>query len=1233
MNPLTLLDGPFSTYLAQTLLHFLWQGCVLGLSALAASWWLRKSPAQVRYAIHAAALVLMALCLPATYALLPAAKSNAATVASAAASARPATANPEQQTAEVRNIDRDAEPAAAGHSGDALEQAAAATSDQPVGQTSQAPLSAGLSGIPFANAVQRLAPYVTAAYLLGVSLMLVRLTVALWGGQRLRRASTPIQDASLLASIRRQAERIGLAAVPAALWCRRVSVPVVVGIVRPAILVPAQLATGLAPDQLASLLAHELAHIRRHDLLVNLLQRLIEAVLFFHPAVWLVSRAISRERENCCDDAVLALGWKPAQYADALLKMAELCFSPPALPLPRSPALLAASGESPSQFKRRLLRVLGVDPAPQVRLTRGGIVWLALALVPLFAAPLWLSRPAAGDAAPTERSEPAIARPAEGTWPQWGGSSHRNHVSAARDLPAAWDWKSGKNVQWSAPLGSQSYSSPVVAGGRVFIGTNNGAARIKRFPSEVDLACLQCFDATNAEFLWQYSSPKLPTGRAHDWPMIGLCGTPCVEGDRLWVVTNRCEVVCLDVDGFRDGQNDGPIQNEESIAADEADVVWRLDMMKELGVNPRHQACSSPTCSGELLLVNTSNSPDESYANVPAPGAPSFVALDRRTGQVVWSNAFPGKNILGSSCPGTSPAAAVIDGVPQAIFAGGDGWLYGFDLREIQQGKTKLLWKFDCNPKDSRWDFAGKGARGSLIATPVVHDGRVFIAVGRNPEEGEGPGRLWCIDPSKRGDISSELVFNRADPSTPVPFKLPQAADKTQGDYTRANPNSGVIWHYASFDLNGDGKLAYEESMHRSTGSVTIDGGLAVVADGSGIVHCLDAKTGRVHWTHDLLAAAWGTPLVADGKIYVGDEDGEIAIFRLAPAKEILAELEHPGPIYGTPAAVNRTLYVPTRGALVAVTQKAEPDPARAKPAAAPEKRMPPRTTAKAEPGRREIEVIAAEKSKLVGVERWTREIIWVHQVPDVPGLPATAEGRVYCGDEMGRFFCLDVQSGKPLWSIDADDAITGGPEVSGKRVLFGTHGGTLYCLQIDQGTEQWKLKLPDQIQSTPRVYDGKVVLLAGCDSHLHFIDIETGKEIRSLDMGGPTASQPLVLDDLAFIATEAGEVMCCRVDGSDWLWKRDVAEGKSVRGFGAVVQGLLVVGTRNKEVLALDPETGKTLWKTSVSSAVDELPQIVGEQVIARTTDGRTYALHRQTGKVDLEVESRRLIFPAYRP
>ena len=124
----------------------------------------------------------------------------------------------------------------------------------------------------------------------------------------------------------------------------------------------------------------------------------------------------------------------------------------------------------------------------------------------------------------------------------------------------SWDVETGQNIKWAAKLGTSVYSSPILADGKIIIGTNNGAAYGRRLPAKVDASCLLCFDAETGDFLWQHANEKLATGRAHDWPEIGICSTSCVENGRLWYVNNRNELVCLDLDGFYDDENDGAVQ-------------------------------------------------------------------------------------------------------------------------------------------------------------------------------------------------------------------------------------------------------------------------------------------------------------------------------------------------------------------------------------------------------------------------------------------------------------------------------------------------------------------------------------------------------------------------------------------------------------------------------------------------------------------------------------------------
>lgn len=645
-----------------------------------------------------------------------------------------------------------------------------------------------------------------------------------------------------------------------------------------------------------------------------------------------------------------------------------------------------------------------------------------------------------------EAPSPETILAAGGDWPQWGGTRLRNNTPTATGIPTEWstgefdrrtgEWDSStaKNIKWVSQLGSQTYGNPVIANGKVFVGTNNSAGHLPRYPGNIDLGCLLAFSEEDGTFLWQHSSEKLPTGRVHDWPLQGICSTSYVEGDRLWFVTSRGEVRCLDTEGFYDDEDDGPetggdarlvdvlssgeefeelikaldngqltdslteklseagmpVDGDAKIATvtagkawdmtvksegidrelvarvigprltvfkkitpadkQEADVVWVYDMMQppegsvqKQGISQHNMCSCSVTAYGDLLFVNTSNGVDESHINIPAPDAPSFMCMNKNTGEVYWTDKSPGLNILHGQW--SSPTVAELGGVVQVLFAGGDGWIYSFTADRGEDGQPELLWKFDCNPKESEWILGGAGTRNNIIATPVVYDGLVYVAVGQDPEHGEGEGHLWCIDPTKRGDVSPQLAVKvEGGERQPIPHKRIQAVIPEQGEAAVDNPNSAVVWHYSKSDWNGDGQIDFEEEMHRSCGTVAIKDNLLFISDFSGIFHCLDAKgtpDGQpiVHWTYDMLAQAWGSPLIVDGHVYVGDEDGDVAVFNLSAdpdtamkdldGERVPINADEDGypinmgtSVYSTPVVANGVLYISTKDKLFAIAKE-----------------------------------------------------------------------------------------------------------------------------------------------------------------------------------------------------------------------------------------------------------------------------------------------------------------------
>lgn len=432
-------------------------------------------------------------------------------------------------------------------------------------------------------------------------------------------------------------------------------------------------------------------------------------------------------------------------------------------------------------------------------------------------------------AAPFAARQLAALDPGTGDWPMWGGTPDRNMVSNQKGLPTEWDVKTKKNVKWIAELGSQSYGNPVVADGKVFVGTNNENPRDPKQAG--DRGAMMAFRESDGEFLWQQTHEKLASGRANDWPYQGVASSAAVEGQRMFYVSNRGVVWCLDTNGFQDGKNDGPVTDEKLTGPHDADVIWSFDMMEEVGSYPHNMSNSSPVIWGDLLYVSTSNGQDESHVHIPSPRAPAIIALNKNTGKLVWEDNSVGDRILHGQW--STPSVAKVGGVDMVVSAQGDGWVRGY---EAVSGKK--LWEFDLNPKDSVWPKT----RNEVIATPVIYHDRVYLGNGQDPEHGEGIGHFYCIDATKRGDITK----------------------------------TGLIFHV---------------DTRRSISTVAVKDGVVYEADFSGYLRALDADTGKEFWTHDLLSSLWASPVVVDGKIYIGDEDGDVLIFQEGKEKKLLATI------------------------------------------------------------------------------------------------------------------------------------------------------------------------------------------------------------------------------------------------------------------------------------------------------------------------------------------------------
>ncbi len=440
-----------------------------------------------------------------------------------------------------------------------------------------------------------------------------------------------------------------------------------------------------------------------------------------------------------------------------------------------------------------------------------------------------------------------------------------------------------KNVKWVAALGNKAYGGPVIAGGRIFVGTNNEKPRDPAIKG--DKGVVMCFRESDGKFLWQLVHDKLDS-EDEDYPKEGIASTPCVEGNRLYYVSNRCEFVCADVAGDE--------------ATGKGKILWSLDMIKELDVYPCQLANSSPLIVGDLVIALTGNGVIAGSGKLPKPNAPGIVAVNKLTGKVVWSSNIAGDKVIRGQW--SNPTAATINGVTQILYAGGDGYMYGLNAKD-----GSLLWKFDCNPKSAKpYRPGGGGEQCFIIATPVVYDNKCYIAVGQEPEDGTGVGHLWCIDITKKPtnkELDLSPVNDNFDPKAPV------------------NKDSGLVWHHGGLVMPRPKDDSREYVFSRTMSTVAIYDDVVYAAELTGYLQALDAKTGEKLWEHDFQEGTWCSPYYVDGKVFIGTDAGDLYIFKAGRTYSEPKKIPIGPPIKVPPVAANGVLYVNSGTNLYAIAK------------------------------------------------------------------------------------------------------------------------------------------------------------------------------------------------------------------------------------------------------------------------------------------------------------------------
>jgi outer membrane protein assembly factor BamB len=227
----------------------------------------------------------------------------------------------------------------------------------------------------------------------------------------------------------------------------------------------------------------------------------------------------------------------------------------------------------------------------------------------------------------------------------------------------------------------------------------------------------------------------------------------------------------------------------------------------------------------------------------------------------------------------------------------------------------------------------------------------------------------------------------------------------------------------------------------------------------------------------------------------------------------------------------------------------------------------------------------------------------------------AVNNGRVFAGDADGVVVCLNADSGEKVWEFTTGGEIDGGLNFYQDKLLVGSQDATLYCLSCETGEKVWEFKIGDQIRALPTVA-GNRCFLAGCDGKLHVVDLDTGTAAGTIDIDSPTGCTPAVVDKLVFFGTEGSTFFAIHWADQSVAWKFTSERNLSYRASAAATPQAVVIGGRDKQVLAFEPATGKVQWRYTARHRVDSSPVISGKVVYFGSSDGRVTALNLASGE-----------------
>jgi len=454
---------------------------------------------------------------------------------------------------------------------------------------------------------------------------------------------------------------------------------------------------------------------------------------------------------------------------------------------------------------------------------------------------------------------------------------------------------------WQIELGLHQYTVPQIDRERIYLGIND---RYLEHPvvKKSDGGIVMCIEQATGKMIWQLPIPRLMLGvqppyHFNKWK-CGVCSRPAIEGDRLYIVGPRGDVLCMDRYGQANG-NEGPFYDERDyigvpegvdyqLIETDGDIIWQYNMLTEVNVFPHDVCGTSPLLLGDYLYVCTGNGQDDKHRSIANPDAPSLIVLNKHTGELVATEGeLFGKRLLHGNW--SSPIAASVAGKTWVLFGGGDGIFYAFKpVQDVAKGDTpqtlEIAWKHDCNPPEyrkrdgkpipySRHNKKSPDGPSEVIGDPKLYKGRVYVVIGQSPVHGRGQGALTCLDVA----------------------------------------TGKKIWDTRKVD--------------RSLGTPAIHEGLLYVPDLSGRIHCINADTGQHYWQHDLNSDVWAaSACIINDQVLISTEKKDLWAFKTGREKKVLSKCKLKS-VAITPTIHEGVLYLPTQRRLFALAlNPASPD-------------------------------------------------------------------------------------------------------------------------------------------------------------------------------------------------------------------------------------------------------------------------------------------------------------------